>query len=405
VYGGTGLGLSITSKLVNRLGGIISLESEFGKFAEFIVDLPFKGEPVNTEKLKKRLTDVFIVVVQPTIRYDYSFTSFPIDQEPSPFGHRVVDQYGLDVSSFESLPDLIGKLQEGKSIKVGKHFAILVDENLYNENQLVHIAEQIGPRNCTLMTFGPNYEIEATKQRHFRSLLGVFPSILLDSIANHVTRTKQEVFNSAIDLCSPNGSRATSKGIFEAFDEVTDGMSVAVNDGLRKMADPQREAKAVATDASANAVDEKPRSRPQPSSKGTNITKKSENNKPTPPDRNLKVLLAEDNKINQKVMSRVLTRVGIKDITVVDDGLKAVNISEKEKFDIIFMDMQMPVMDGMEATNIIVARDKDAKIIFVTAHALDEFKHKADAAGAVSFISKPFQVQDIERVLSELGYD
>jgi CheY-like chemotaxis protein len=68
------------------------------------------------------------------------------------------------------------------------------------------------------------------------------------------------------------------------------------------------------------------------------------------------------------------------------------------------VDIQMPVMGGMEATKLIMERDPDAIIIFVTAHALDEFKAQADAVGATSFISKPFRLDDIQKVLIELGF-
>ena len=116
----------------------------------------------------------------------------------------------------------------------------------------------------------------------------------------------------------------------------------------------------------------------------------------------MKVLYAEDNLVNQKVLSRVLNRSGITDVTIVDDGKKAVDISATIKYDCILLDMQMPVMDGMEACKIIMERDPDTIIVFVTAHALDEFKIKAKAAGAKGFISKPFRVGDIDDVLNEI---
>ena len=118
---------------------------------------------------------------------------------------------------------------------------------------------------------------------------------------------------------------------------------------------------------------------------------------------NLKVLYAEDNLVNQKVLSRVLNRAGIRDITIVDNGKKAVDSTEKIQYDCIFMDMQMPVMGGMEACRLIVERDPQAVVIFVTAHALDEFKAHAVAIGATSFISKPFRLPDIEEVLVSLN--
>merc|ERR1719343_1550464 len=122
------------------------------------------------------------------------------------------------------------------------------------------------------------------------------------------------------------------------------------------------------------------------------------------PKRSIKVLVAEDNIINQKVLDRILKRVGVTDITIVDNGLKAVHASEAVKFDCILMDMQMPVMDGLEACRTIEKRNEEQgidgpKIVFVTAHALVEFREKAIAAGAFDFITKPFKMEDIDNVL------
>mmetsp|Transcript_81808 Transcript_81808/g.160479 ORF Transcript_81808/g.160479 Transcript_81808/m.160479 type:complete len:160 (+) Transcript_81808:1-480(+) len=122
-------------------------------------------------------------------------------------------------------------------------------------------------------------------------------------------------------------------------------------------------------------------------------------------NKNLKVLYAEDNVVNQKVLSRVLNRAGITDITIVDNGRSAVELCRTVKYSCIFLDMQMPVMDGIEACKLIVKNDPESIVIFVTAHALDEFKAQAVAIGAKSFISKPFRLSDIQKVLDVLNLE
>jgi two-component system sensor histidine kinase/response regulator len=125
-----------------------------------------------------------------------------------------------------------------------------------------------------------------------------------------------------------------------------------------------------------------------------------------PPIPNIKVLIAEDNKINQKVLHRTLKRIGLEHVDIVENGQKAVNASASKAYDIIFMDLQMPVMDGLEATRIISARRNERnqtypKIVFLTAHALQDYQDKAADAGGDGFISKPFKIDMIKDLIRE----
>ncbi len=114
----------------------------------------------------------------------------------------------------------------------------------------------------------------------------------------------------------------------------------------------------------------------------------------------LHVLLAEDNIVNQKVMSRFLDRWNI-DLTIVDNGEEAVEIVKKEDFDLVLMDLQMPVMDGYEATRLIRKLNDPVKqsvpIIALTAAALKEVKEEVFACGMNDFITKPFDPADLQQ--------
>jgi signal transduction histidine kinase/ActR/RegA family two-component response regulator len=119
----------------------------------------------------------------------------------------------------------------------------------------------------------------------------------------------------------------------------------------------------------------------------------------------LKVLIAEDNIVNQKVLRRTLENIGFKIIDIVDNGDKAVKASASTDYDIIFMDLQMPVMDGFAATRIISDRRRnsdDSTIPFIailTAHAIEDFQQEAEEAGGDGFITKPFKVDTIKDFL------
>ena len=106
----------------------------------------------------------------------------------------------------------------------------------------------------------------------------------------------------------------------------------------------------------------------------------------------LKILLAEDNPVNQLLAVRLLEKRG-HHVTVANNGNEAVNQSLRSTFDIVLMDIQMPVMDGFEATAAIRSREKitghHMPIIAMTAHALSDDEERCLAAGMDAYISKP----------------
>jgi two-component system sensor histidine kinase/response regulator len=112
----------------------------------------------------------------------------------------------------------------------------------------------------------------------------------------------------------------------------------------------------------------------------------------------LKVLLAEDNPINQKVAKRMLEKMGY-EIRVVDNGLDVLKALENEKFDLILMDVQMPKMDGFVATKKIRESEKKSKehvhIIALTAHAMKGDREKCLKAGMDGYVSKPIKFNEL----------
>ncbi|RYZ56171.1 MAG: response regulator, partial [Sphingobacteriales bacterium] len=119
----------------------------------------------------------------------------------------------------------------------------------------------------------------------------------------------------------------------------------------------------------------------------------------------LRVLVADDNFMNQKVVQYVLDKWRA-DIVFANNGQEAVEAAEKGNFDIILMDMQMPVMDGFEAMDIIRNTLKlKTPIIAMTANALKGEAEKCINAGANAYISKPFDQQDLLSQISSLVHN
>ena len=119
--------------------------------------------------------------------------------------------------------------------------------------------------------------------------------------------------------------------------------------------------------------------------------------------RSLRILLAEDGLVNQKVAVNLLEQRGHK-VTVANNGQEAVDALDIESFDVVLMDVQMPELDGMAATRKI--REMEEKkggrvpIIALTAHAMKGDKERFLDAGMDDYISKPLSVQILYRIIS-----
>lgn len=117
------------------------------------------------------------------------------------------------------------------------------------------------------------------------------------------------------------------------------------------------------------------------------------------------VLIAEDNRINQKVLLRLLRQIGVKNVKVVDNGRKAVELAARQKFDVVLMDNQMPVMNGLDACRLILAdsrTNEKPKIVFVTAQVTRELQKQCRKAGCTDFLPKPFSLREIETTFKKL---
>jgi PAS domain S-box-containing protein len=119
--------------------------------------------------------------------------------------------------------------------------------------------------------------------------------------------------------------------------------------------------------------------------------------------RSLRVLLAEDNVVNQKLGVRLLEKRGHR-VTVVGDGEAALRALERDEFDLVLMDVQMPRLDGLEATALIRRGETGRRlpIIAMTAHAMKGDRERCLAAGMDGYIAKPIQPKELYEVIDSV---
>lgn len=118
----------------------------------------------------------------------------------------------------------------------------------------------------------------------------------------------------------------------------------------------------------------------------------------------LTILLAEDNIVNQRVASMLLEKEG-HTVVLANNGKEAVAAYEKNSFDLVLMDIQMPEMDGFEATAAI--REKESNehtlIIALTAHAVKGYREQCLSAGMDDYLSKPIKIKELQEKLADIG--
>jgi PAS domain S-box-containing protein len=123
--------------------------------------------------------------------------------------------------------------------------------------------------------------------------------------------------------------------------------------------------------------------------------------------RRLGILLVEDNPVNQKVAATMLKKQGHQ-VVITSNGREALEVIDKERIDLILMDVQMPEMDGFEATELIRDREKGngghIPIVAMTAHAMKGDRERCLAAGMDDYVSKPIRADDLFSVIENLAH-
>jgi two-component system sensor histidine kinase/response regulator len=119
-------------------------------------------------------------------------------------------------------------------------------------------------------------------------------------------------------------------------------------------------------------------------------------------DKPLRILVAEDNVVNQKLITRLLEKRG-HEVWLVENGREALDALESSSFDLVLMDVQMPVLDGLETVRLLRRRETGIpfhqRVIALTAHAMKGDLDRCFAAGMDGYLSKPISPQELDLTL------
>ncbi|WP_375467508.1 GAF domain-containing protein [uncultured Nostoc sp.] len=332
-YGGTGLGLAICKQLVTLMGGVIGIESQMEKGSKFWFEVLFTKlvEPVLPKSERGLLHNRRLLIV------DNNVTNCKII-------YHQATHWGMQVDQADSIAAALKVIQ--KACEQGKSYDVaLVDMQIPQTNGMT-LGEQIKANSAIaeiplIMIISTNQrdQVQQALQIGFAAYLvkPIKPSRLYDTIIT-ILETVPELEQGA------RGSR------LEATEEIQ-----------------STETSGILTSFS-----------PNPSTKSK-----------------LRILLAEDNLVNQKVALKQLQSLGYK-ADVVANGKEVLQLLEKIPYDLILMDCQMPILDGLETTKEIHRWQEDAfalrrrpVVIAMTANAMKEDEQMCLNAGMDDYLSKP----------------
>ncbi|MBX2813558.1 MAG: response regulator [Myxococcales bacterium] len=375
-YGGTGLGLAIVKSIVKLMNGKISVQSQLGRGSSFCVELPLpQGDRVQTADItsgKLRLKSSLAGLL-PRVLLIKS------DGEQRKLYTRMIQTLGYRVVAVGSEDETLRALQKND------YGLIIIDDELggLDLDQMISRVRSnlISTKKQSIMVIATDeklrnlsidVDIYMSKPAEKRMLADVLEKWYRKNIGDlpEIRATIEE----ARHLERPHGSVSESPVLLEPIPTLEESPSRTKDD--RK--DPRAQASLSESDGSSNEHEAHPA---------------AENSQS-------RVMVVEDNRVNQRVLVRLVERLGFH-VELAENGLEAVERFVNGKYKAILMDCEMPVMDGFEATREIRKREGPKNhVLIVAVTAQSDARGKCLAVGMDDFIGKPIDKELIAKMLS-----
>jgi len=345
-FGGTGLGLAISRQIVELLDGEIGVSSAPGKGATFWFEIPVMIAPPTAYRPNRDLSGLRILVVDDT----------PINLE---IFRKQLGGWGTEVVTANSAARALAIIRN--SVKDNHPFHIALVDHLMPEMDGFELCQLIA--NGNIGAADPSADLASSQMIPPKAFSTDLP---------------QTIIVSSGDIGAAIQKRGQSKILVKPVAEAVLFNAVAELTG--------RPIEATRGDSVAEAATE-----PESETRGS---------------KSLKILLADDNEINQQLAVTMLTKLGHQ-VEVANNGLEAVQALAHDIYDVVLMDIQMPEMDGLEATSEIRNMPPPAggvPIIAMTANAMKGDRETYLAAGMDDYVSKPIDPRKfIDAIIRQTG--
>jgi len=402
-YGGTGLGLAISKKIIRLMKGEISVVSEAGKGSDFFFELPLNVAP-DDENREEEVGWLEIVKNRPIVFHsDHPTTQQVLNQCAMSWGMKV------SVLKNRSIDELDHLLEETA--------VFVLDIMRLKPEEAAPLLRLAASKGAAIITYLPITRAKLDKAK-FAPPQG----------SRHIGLSKpikrREFLRSMAELFRMPRRLATAP---MAAAPITHPAIASSSSSSPPMLQPQAPAMLPAMPPMLSGVQRQP-TVPQPAleaapeehpgaraaagghdaqlssetSRAIQKAVKADGGESFAAQHPARILLVEDQPLNQKIACMLLQRLGYAKIEVANNGQEAVEMAFQMPFDIVFMDLQMPVMGGIDATRAIRGNFQlkhQPAIIAMTGHALVGVKEECREVGMNAFLTKPVSLDDFRRVI------